>query len=44
LREESFLGFELAGVYTAANTSHLDRMLEVKHFVVKQVFDSVPGT
>jgi hypothetical protein len=41
LREERFLGFELAGVDAAAQAAHADRMLEVKHLVVEQVFDGV---
>jgi hypothetical protein len=44
LREEGFLGFKFAGVDAAAETAHLDRVLEVEHLVVEQVFERVAGT
>ena len=41
LGEARFVGFELAGVDAAAQAARLDRMLEVQHLVVEQVFDGV---
>jgi hypothetical protein len=43
LGEEGFFGFEFAGVYASAEAAHLDRMLEVEHLVVEQVFDRAAG-
>jgi hypothetical protein len=37
LRKTRFLGLEFARVDAAAQAAHLDRVLEVQHFVVKQV-------
>ena len=44
LREESFFGFELAGVNATAEATHFYRMLEVEHFVVEEVLDCVTRT
>jgi hypothetical protein len=43
LGEEGFFGFEFAGMDTAAETAHFDRMLEVEHLMVEQVFYGVAG-
>jgi len=43
LRKEGFFGFECGGVDAAAQAAHADWMLEMKHFVVEQVFDCVSG-
>lgn len=37
--EEAFVGLKLAGVDAAATSLYPDRVLEVKHLVVEQVFD-----
>jgi hypothetical protein len=41
LGELGFFGFEFAGVDAAAETTHADGMLEVKHLVVEQVLEGV---
>ncbi len=37
--EEAFFGLELAGVHAAAAGFDADRMFEVEHLVVEEVFD-----
>ena len=39
LREEAFFGLELAGVDAATASFDPDRMLQVEHLVVEEVFD-----
>jgi len=41
LGEAGFVVLEFAGVNTAAETTHSDRMFEVEHLVVEQVLDGV---
>ena len=41
LGKARFFGFELAGVDAAAQAARADRMLQVQHLVVEQVFDGV---
>lgn len=41
MREELFFGLELGGMNAAAAAAQFDRVLEVKHFVIDDVFDGV---
>jgi hypothetical protein len=43
LGEETFLGLELAGVYTAATGFDADGVLEVQHLVVEKILDGAAG-
>ncbi len=43
LREQLFFFLELRGMNAAARSAELDRMLEVKHLVVNDVFDDIAG-
>jgi len=43
LRELGLFRLELARMHTAAESAHPDRVLEVKHLVVEQIFDGVAG-
>ena len=44
LGELRFFGFEFAGVNAAAEATHLDGMLEMKHLVIEQILDCIAGT
>ena len=41
MRKELFFGLELGGMNAAAAAAQPDRVLEVKHFVIDDVFDGV---
>ena len=43
MREQAFFGLKLLGVYAAAASAQLYRMLQVKHLIIHKVFDREAG-